>query len=309
MKYEITINDAKEKKGTISLQRLELIAKSIRKISEGALQIRLKGLSTHKGRKSSAIEEALNVTLVGLSEGSTRLEFEALPFSSTLKPYQTDIFRQEAQRDLPSLTPISLFMSAFQEATKETPSSDLLDKPLLRELKNYKKVFLSDDESMTITNQGTVESVTLNKQTFKKIKILEAEIPDPKPVILNGKVELLRHSKQKVTIQTNEGMVDGFLDDNIKSEEIGAYWGKEITLAGMAHYKPGSKTVIEINKIFEPSAGDDYFSKKPTSETIEQQISRQFQEGKKTTVLADLVGKWPGEETDAEFEQMLQELK
>ncbi len=309
MKYEIRINDAKEKKGTISLQRLELIAKSIRKISEGALQIRLKGLSTLKGRKSSAIEEALNVTLVGLSKASTRLELEAQPFSSTLEPYQTDIFRQEAQKDLPHLTPISLFMSAFQEAIKEDPSSDLLDKPLLRELKNYKKVFLSDDESMIITNQGTVESVTLNKQTFKKIKVLEAEIPDPKPVILNGKVEMLRHSKQKVTIQTKDGMVDGFLDDHIKPEEIGAYWGKEITLAGMAHYKPGSKTVIEINKIFEPSAGDDYFSKKPTSETIEQQINRQFQEGKKTTVLAELVGKWPGEETDEEFERMLQELK
>lgn len=309
MKYEIIINEAKEKKGTISLRRLALIANSIRKISEGSLQIRLKGISTLKGRKSLSNEEALNITLVGLAEGSTRLIFEAKPFSSMLKPYQMDIFRQEAQKDLSDLTPFSLFMSAFQEAVKDEPSSDLLDKSLLRELKNYKKVFFSEKESMTISNQGTIDSITLNMQTFQKIKILESEIPDPKSVILNGKVEMLRHSKQKVTIQTTEGMVEGFISEEIKPEEIGAYWGKKITLAGMAHYKPGNKTVIEINKIFEPSAGDDYFSKKPTSDTIEQQIKRQFQQGKKTTILADLVGKWPGEETDEEFEHMLQELK
>jgi len=309
MKYEIRINEAKERNGTISLQRLALIAGSLRKISEGSLQIRLKGVSTLKGPKKIFLAEALNVTLTGIKEGSTCLEFETEPFSKTLGSFQLDVFRQESQNDLLHLTPFSLFMSAFQEAVKDEPSSDLLDKPLLRELKNYKKAFLSDSESMTITNQGSIDTVTLNNETFAKIKILEAEIPDPKPVILNGKVEMLKHSKQKVTIQTEEGMVDGFIGENVKPEEIGAYWGKEITIAGMAHFKPGSKTIIEIDRISEPSVGDDYFSKKPKSETIEQQITRQFHEGKKPNAIAELVGKWPGEETDEEFEQLIKEFK
>jgi hypothetical protein len=248
------------------------------------------------------------ITLTGLREGSTCLEFEAEPFSKTLGSFQLDVFRQESQQDLYNLTPFSLLISAFGEAAKESPASDLLDKPLLKELKNFKKAFFADNESITISNQGSIETITLNKETFTKIKILEAEIPNPKPVILNGKVEMLRHSKQKVTIQTEDGMVEGFIGENIQPQEIGVYWGKEITIAGMAYFKPGNKTIIEVERIAEPSPGDNYFSKKLKSETIEQQITRQFNEGKSQNALSELIGKWPGDETEEEFEQFVKEF-
>ncbi len=48
MNYEIKIKNAPESNGTIDLQRLAAIADGIRKISEGALQIRLKaGFTLH----------------------------------------------------------------------------------------------------------------------------------------------------------------------------------------------------------------------------------------------------------------------
>jgi hypothetical protein len=308
MNYEIHINGSLDPEGTISLLRIALIAEGIRKISEGALQIRLKGLSISRGRKMMSLDEALTIRLIGLKKGSTCLELEAKTFAETLKPIQLDIFRQEAQADLPNLTPVSLFMNAFKEAVKDNPSSDLLDKPLLNELKRFKKALLSDEEEMVFTNRGTIESLTLNKETFTKVKVLEKELPDPQSVIINGKVDLLKFSNQKVTIQTAEGMVDGFLGEGIATEEIGNYWGKEITISGKAHYKPGGKPVIEIERIFSPSDKDSYFSKRPKSETIEQQIERQLREGKKPNSLADVVGKWPGDETDEEFEELLKML-
>ena len=59
MKYEIKIKHALEKKGTIDLQRLAAIAEGIKKISEGALQIRLRGVSLTKGRKKISLKDAL----------------------------------------------------------------------------------------------------------------------------------------------------------------------------------------------------------------------------------------------------------
>ena len=308
MKYEITINKAGETSGTINLKRLEIIAEGIRKISEGSLQIRLKGISIHKGPKKIELEKALNISLVGIKKGSTCLELEAKPFSETLNNYQLDVFRQETQKELPQLTPMSLFMVTYMEALKEKPSTDLLDKPLLRELKNYRRAFLNENESMVISNQGNQETITLDKTTFDKIKILEEEIPNPQPVLLRGKVELLKFSKQKVTIQTSEGMIDGFISEHIKPEEIGKHWGQEITVAGTAHYKPGGKSIIEIDRFSEPSAGDEYFSKKPKRETINEQITRQFQEGKSANAMGELIGKWPGDESEEEFEQLLKEF-
>jgi len=307
MNYEIKIDNALEEKGTIDLHRLALIADSIRKVSEGALQIRLRGVSLTKGRKKISLKDALKVSLTSIKEGSTVLCLESEKFEKTLEPYQTDLFRWEAQKELPQHTPMTLFIKSFQDAMNEDNEQDLLDKPLLRELKQLKNAFLNDNEAFIITNQNSVPELKLTKNDFKKIKVLEDEIPEPESVILNGTVESLRYSKLKVQIKTEEGIVDGFLSDKLSSEDIAPFWGKEVTITGTAHFKPRGRSVIEIERVFEAGEGDAYFSRRPKSETVEKQLERQIRE-KGGNQLAQIMGKWPGDETDEEFEQMLKDL-
>lgn len=307
MNYEIKIENATETKGTIDLHRLSLIADSIRKVSEGALQIRLRGISLTKGRKKISLKDALKVSLTGIKEGSTILCLESEKFEKTLKPYQTDLFRWEAQQQLPQQTPMSLFIKSFQDAMNKDYEQDLLDKPLLRELKHLKNAFLNDGETLIISNQNSLPELQLKKEDFKKIKVLEDEIPDPEPVILNGIVESLKYSKLKVQIKTNEGIVDGFLSEALSTDDIAPFWGKEVTITGTVHYKPSGRSIIEIERVFEAGEGDDYFSKKPKSETVEQQLERQIRE-KGGNQLSQILGKWPGDETDEAFEQLLKEL-
>ena len=304
MNYEIKIENAPETSGTIELQRLAAIADGIMRIAEGALQIRLKGVSLTKGRKKASLKKALKVSLTNIKEGSTVLCLEAEKFKKTLEPYQTDIFRQEAQENLPEQTPISLFIKSFQDAIADEGDFDLLDKPLLRELKQFKKSFLNDNEVFIISNQESLAKLKLKKEYFNKIKVLEDEIPDPEPVIINGIVDELKYSKLKVRIQTEEGIVDGFLSDNLSTEDIAGFWGKEATITGTAHFKPGGKSVIEIERVFEVGEGDRYFSKKPKSETVEQQIQRQMRQ-KKGNRLSEIVGKWPGNE---DFDKLIKML-
>ena len=307
MNYEIKIENATETKGTIDLHRLSLISDSIRKVSEGALQIRLRGISLTKGRKKISLKDALRVSLTGIKEGSTVLCLESEKFEKTLEPYQTDLFRWEAQQQLPQQTPMSLFIQSFQDAMNKDYEQDLLDKPLLRELKHLKNAFLNDGETLIISNQNSLPELQLKKEDFKKIKVLEDEIPDPEPVILNGIVESLKYSKLKVQIKTNEGIVDGFLSEALSTDDIAPFWGKEVTITGTVHYKPSGRSIIEIERVFEAGEGDDYFSKKPKSETVKQQLERQIRE-KGGNQLSQILGKWPGNETDEEFEQLLKEL-
>jgi len=305
MEYEIKILNAFEANGTIDLQRLAIIAEGIRKISEGALQIRLRGVSLTKGRKKISLKEALKISLTNIKDGSTILCLESENFEKTLEPYQTDIFRQEAQRDLPEQTPVSLFIKSFQNAISSNEGEqDLLDKPLLRELKQFKKAFMNENEIFVISNQGNISELELKKEDFNKIKELEEKIPDPEPIILNGIVEELKYSKLKVRIKTTEGIVDGFLSDELSSEEIASFWGKDVTITGTSHFKPGGKSIIEIERVFEAGEGDKYFSKKPKSETVQQQLARQIRE-KGGNRLSEIVGKWPGEEDFDELIKML----
>lgn len=100
MKYELKIEHAADKNGSIDLQRLSLIAESLRKIAEGALQIRLKGVS--KAKKTIKLNEALKISLTAIMEGSTILCLESEKFEKTLPGFQTDIFRSEYQQELPN---------------------------------------------------------------------------------------------------------------------------------------------------------------------------------------------------------------
>jgi hypothetical protein len=160
---------------------------------------------------------------------------------------------------------------------------------------------------MIFSNQGSLPDLQLTQKDFKKIKVLEDEIPDPQHVVLNGVVELLQFSTLKVKIKTEEGIVDGFLADDLSSEDIASFWGKEVTITGTSHFKPRGKSVIEIERVFEPGEGDSYFSKRPKSETVEMQLERQIRK-KGSNPLAEIIGRWPGDETDEEFEQMLKAL-
>ena len=58
-------------------------------------------------------------------------------------------------------------------------------------------------------------------------------------------------------------------------------------------------------KIFEPSQYDNYFSKKISKETVEQQITKQHKNFKNKNHLSEIIGEWPGDET---IEEILNDL-
>lgn len=305
MNYEIKISDAIEDSGKVDLVRLATIAEGISKIAEGALQIRLKGISLSKGRKKESLKKSLRITLSGLKKGSTILCLESEKFKDTLDNVQLDIFRSESQIDLQEQTPISLFVSSFSEISKNNGASELLDKSLLRELKNFRKSFIGEDEVFTISNEGSFDTLELRKKDFDKIQILEEETPESEPIILNGIVEELKYSKLKVKILTNDGVINAFLSDELTADHISPFWGKEITITGVNHFKSNKTSVVEIKQVHQPNDSDNYFSRKSKkSLSVEDQLKEQI-DRKSGNKLSDIVGKWPDEET---FEDLLKML-
>lgn len=303
MQYEIKITGAPLDDGSVSLERLVILANSLQAIAKGALQIRLGGMSNWRGRTTMRLNKALEIRLKGLREGSTILDLECDTFKETLTGQQGSIFHPHMLDDLPSMTPMSLVIHSFADALAEDGNEQYLDKPLLHELQNFKKVFLEGEETISFSNRGSTPMLQLDKAKLKKIKTLEDQTPNPHSIIVKGLVETLKYNNAKVTIQLEEGRVDAFLPDTIKPDTIGKHWGKQLTIAGTAHYRPSGRIAfIDIERIFQPGKGDDYFSKKKTSETAEQQIKRQLSEKQFQNNLGELVGQWPGDES---FEDLI----
>ena len=132
--------------------------------------------------------------------------------------------------------------------------------------------------------------------------MLEESIPEPHEILINGIVDELKFTKSRVTVATKEGVVNGILSDELEPDDISKYWGKELTISGRAHYLPGGKmSFLYIEKLFEPSEADKYFSKPSKKETVEQQIQRQQKTLKNRNLLNEIVGEWPGDESIEEI--------
>ncbi len=303
MTYEIKISGTDQDNGKIELDRLIDLAYSLKQIATGALQIRLFGVSSNKGRKTDQVTKALKIKLSDLKKGSTVLELECEPFKTSAIGKQRNLFNSEISEILPNQTPIGLVIETFKEALQQKDEVAYLDKPLLKKLKAFEKIFISPSETITFSNKGSISDFQLHKKDFKKIKVLEESMPEPQEIIINGIVDELKYSKLRVSIATKEGSVHGVLnDENFEPESISKYWGKEVTIAGSAYYHPNGKmSFIYIERIFEPAQADKYFSKLSKKETVEQQILRQQKQLKNQNNLADIVGQWPGDESIEEI--------
>lgn len=305
MKYEITIKKPVEGNGRIDLRRLAQLAGSITKVAEGALQLRLRGVSITSGRKQASLQDALRMDLTGIKRGSTRLMVECQPLGETLQGLQFDAFRQEEQVKLREQTPMSLFMTAFHDALDEEGNKDYLDKPLLNQLKAFKKVFRGKDESFHVLNEGRTKALTVEHGAFKRIADLEESLPEPERIVVQGTVDLLQHSSSRIRIKGPGGTMDGFLNDDLDRSSVAQFWTKEATVVGLVHFKPGGRRILEVQQIFPADQGEHYFTKRPHGERAEQQIERQLREKGGRNTAKSVVGQWPGDE---EFDLLLDQL-
>ena len=302
MEYEIQLSGANEDNGTIEFSRLTNLASGVKNIAKGALQIRLNGFSKLKNPTSKRIQNALKINLIAVREQqSTVLIVECNPFGESLYGLQGDIFNPSILVTLPTLTPMSLFMDAFRTAISANGndnSYEWLDRPLLGDLLNFRKVFLNEDETIRFTNRGSVPELTLNQSDFKKITTLEELTPESKEIMITGRLDELKYTGYRVRIETLQGPVNGVIKDTLRHEVVSAFWGKHITVSGRGHYKPSGKlSFIEINRVSEASPKDALILRVPKSQNIEQQIESQLSQGKGHNRLNDLVGQWPGDES------------
>lgn len=278
MEYEISLSGTPFDDGAIDLDRLELIAQYLRDISKGALQMRMFGTSFKRGRETDQIAQALKIRLRGLSEGSTVLHLECRPFRETLRNVQGNLFHQEILRRLPDETPVSLVMESFQEALSPEKKGDMLDKHLLKDLQNFKKVLINEAQVVQFSNRGSLPVLRLRMSDFARLKTIEEQTPNPQPVVISGIVEELKFSKAKVTFIPDRGRpITGFLGETVPASAIAKYWGEKVTIRGTAHFRPsGQMSFVEIGKVALAAQGDSFFSRPVQRETVAQQLERQL---------------------------------
>lgn len=306
MNYDIKIANNYEGAGRLELERLSFLARHLKTIAKKALLLQLFGYS--KVTLDSKLKKHLNVFMTppARSGNETLFTLDADSFSEL--PIQLDVFRDKSK--LHSHTPVSLIIQTFNAALDDEGDKNLLDEPIVNELIKFKKFFETDTESILMSNRGSVPEAQFSKKSIEKIENLFKETPQPQSIIIHGTIDEMKYSRSQLVLLTkgNERVVV-MQKSKERLKEIKTFFGKNITVRGKAYFKPGGQlSYVQMESFGEPRSGDEFFSKKPQQIPVQQQIALQLKAGKKNNPLEDIFGKWPGNETEEEFNEMLKSI-
>lgn len=272
-----------------------------------ASDLRIGGFSEIRPPKH--LLKSLSIYLESLSGNKTEGTYLLLNcehFEKNIASLQLNAFKPA--EELLQLTPMSLVIQTFRAALIEEEDKDYLDKPLLKTLLKFKKNFTNANEIIYFSNRSSVPAIEVTIDDFDKIEDLEESIPEPNKVIINGKLDEMKYSKSKLVLVTDQGPVNAFSKDASSIYSIKDYFGKELTITGMAHYKPGGKlSFIEIQDFAEPGESDKLFSRLPHAMSVQQQIAFEVRSGKSKNPLKEITGQWPGEESLEDLLKLLDE--
>lgn len=122
----------------------------------------------------------------------------------------------------------------------------------------------------------------------------------------------MKVSKNRLGLQTEQGFVNVFANDNAIIRNIVEYMGKEVTISGMAHYKPnGQPSFVEIQEFGMPGETDNFFSKIPTAMTAHQQLlfhAKQIKKSSSLDALKSISGLLKNEISDKQLNEMLKDV-
>lgn len=313
MNYDIKILGDDVDNGSIEFDKLAALTRATKDIALKSLALLIYGYSGVT--LSKEIKNALKIRakdISGNAQTGTQLLLDTdrlVWLNALLLP---DLFQPDLRHELEMLTPMALVIQTFRAALFEGPESNRLDAPLIHALLQFKKSFTNDREVFSLSNRGSIPGVVFRLEDFRKIEEIPSATPEPQKVTLTGKLDELKHSKSQLALLLDGRRVN-VIPTKGKSlpDELPEFFGKDFTIQGLAHYRPGGTlSYVEMQEFSAPSAADMYFARIPDAMSVRQQVLFQAKKvSKGQQLLANLAGQWPGDETDAEFEQILKEVR
>ena len=288
--------------GKIPFSLLCQLSNQIKKISEGTLRLYIEGNSLLKrGTMPEWLKSSLDFTWSGLSKGSTILKMEAPLLKDTLMSIQYPLFNELGSEDFSKDTAFSLAMAAYQKAISAEKETDLLDKFLLNEMLTFRKIVAKEKTSIQMSCPANKRKAILNKENFEKISILEVTTPPPIKVKVNGKLDMMKHSSSLLEILSGTRIIKVKLPENMKIEDIKSFFGKQISITGLANFNPAHELVsILLSDIQSLSQEDLFFTQRPKvlkdKTDLKQLISEKKYKGTDKTKLDSLIDEMAVEE-------------
>lgn len=157
----------------------------------------------------------------------------------------------------------------------------------------------AQDETRAIFDRRVVESA----------RGLSRLTPQPRQVRVTGVLDMLRASTQTfaIELQNGETVRGTFLHGEI--ETLKDLFKQNVTVLGKAVFRPSGHLLrIDADELFPAEQQDSFFSRIPAPIPRKLESAQQYKGVQQTQGIAAIFGKWPGNETDDEISEALNEI-
>lgn len=244
-----------------------------------------------------------------MSKGSTVLSLEA-PELSEVAPEQINQQHLWINLPEPNDTALTIWANSFNEAIKEKYESEMYDKGLLTSFMSFKDFIDKYAQSIEVDSpyDKKISKLRISSQQLEKVQKLTASIPESRKIIISGIIDVIEHLAGRFKLNLENGeKIQGEIDRSFLDLEVMRnYWGKKVTVRGMADYRPNGKVRFikaDLLKPFEES--EKLFEEYMIFEEPREIIYHLSKSKSEVSPLKEIWGKWPSEES---IEQILTEL-
>ena len=175
-RYRLRIVGLTEDEGQIKVTTFQRVLDALLKTAERTARLLATGAGSEKGGKPRWLADTMDMTIAGLSAGSTVVEVVAPPIGKTAR----DVF---AQFDLWDTTPqvedtaLDLAARAIQEIQKESPAGDYFDTSVLEAVLEFDRAARNPDVGYELIPSGNAhERFTVDRGTGDVPDAVELEL-------------------------------------------------------------------------------------------------------------------------------------
>ena len=202
----------------------------------------------------------------------------------------------------PNDTALTVWANSYNEATSEKYESEFYDKGLLTSFISFKDFINKHAQSIEIdsTYDKKISRLRIDNQQLERVQKLTASIPESRKIVLSGFIDIIEHFAGRFKLNLENGeKIQGAIDKEFLDLEIMRnYWGKKVTIKGLADYKPNGKIRFVKADLIKPfEEAEKLFQEYMVFEEPRNFVYEISQAQTDFSPLKEIWGKWPGDES------------
>jgi hypothetical protein len=269
------------------------------------------GRSRLPGRPPSWLVSASDIRFVGFdgaSDGDTVLHFEAPPLGEAAE----EMYRQMewwSTKPPADDTGFDLLADIIGDVADQRADSDRFDSPLLRRIGGFEKVLDRTYDRIILAGHRINEErpAVVDAATVASARRLDIETPLPQRVRVVGTLDMIRMSGQGFELILGDGTrARGVLIEGDMAA-LRPMFGHRVLVQGKAVYRPSGRLLRIDAGLVEPNSGESsLWSILPPPRKRKIDTRQLLKPQGPASGVSAFLGTWPGDETDEEWEEIVE---